>query len=311
MKPALNSTKGHGTLEGFRSLVYDTDMNGNADMTTTEAIAAWCRWANAGGLARHTANQYASMVSEFFRECGREFYDVAPQDLVDWAERLNARGPTVSSCGYKALTNFWRWLRANGLDDRAITDHMPYTQPRRKIPVAFTRAELEQVLAGAEGLVAGRHGPSAHLYFKFLYFTGARSRESLSVELNDLGDQAVLLRNTKRSGSGGGAERLIPLSAAGQDLVGAWREDVKRKPHELTIFPFGHTTAAYWCKRLSEELAIHVHPHKFRATFATNLLERGVDIRTVQDLLGHADVSTTMRYLAVTDERKLAAVAVL
>lgn len=286
-------------------------MNATDDMTTTQAIAAWYRWGKAGGLAPHTVEQYCSMVQEFFRACGKEFPEVTPGDLVLWAEGLNKRGPTVSSCGHKALTNFWRWLRLNGLDDRAVTEHMPFTQPRRKVPVAFTPQELEEVFDVAVGLVGGRHGVAAPLYFKFLYYTGARSRESLTVKLKDLEENAVLLRNTKRSSSSGGAERLIPLSAAGAELVPAWRDGVNRRYWEELVFPWSQTTAAYWCKLASDRLGFHVHPHKFRATFATNLLTRGVDIRTVQDLLGHADVSTTMRYLAVTDERKLAAVSVL
>lgn len=271
----------------------------DADMTTTQAIGAWYRWAKAGGIADHTANQYASMIQDFFRHTGREFYEVNPGDLVDWAEALNARGSTVASCGHKALSHFWAWLRANGLDDRAITEHMPFTQPRRKIPEAFSSDELERLFGLAQS------DPRKLGWFKFLYYSGARRSEGLALKIEDLGLTGVKLRETKRSAAGG-SERFIPFSpSAGSELSGLV------SPKHGKVFAFSRTTSSDWCKQATSELGFHVHPHKFRATFATTLLSRGVDIRTVQDLLGHRDVKTTMRYTATTDEGKRAAVALL
>jgi site-specific recombinase XerD len=64
-------------------------------------------------------------------------------------------------------------------------------------------------------------------------------------------------------------------------------------------------------RQLEKRTDIRTHAHKFRATFATHLLQRGVDIRTVQELMGHTNIQTTMRYLAVADERLVAAVELL
>ena len=64
-----------------------------------------------------------------------------------------------------------------------------------------------------------------------------------------------------------------------------------------------------WCRELQSQTGIRTHAHEFRATFATHMLQRGVDIRTVQELMGHTNIQTTMHYLAVTDERLIAAVA--
>jgi integrase/recombinase XerD len=66
-----------------------------------------------------------------------------------------------------------------------------------------------------------------------------------------------------------------------------------------------------WMRELERRTGIRTHAHKFRATFATHMLQRGVDIRTVQELMGHTNIQTTMHYLAVTDERMVAAVALL
>jgi len=66
-----------------------------------------------------------------------------------------------------------------------------------------------------------------------------------------------------------------------------------------------------WCRELQQRTGIRTHAQKFGGTFATHMLQLGVDIRTVQELMGHTNMQTTMRYLAVTDERLAAAVAVL
>jgi site-specific recombinase XerD len=64
-------------------------------------------------------------------------------------------------------------------------------------------------------------------------------------------------------------------------------------------------------RELQRRTGIRTYGHKFRATFATHMLQRGVDIRTVQELMGHTNIQTTMRYLALSDERLVAAVALL
>jgi site-specific recombinase XerD len=64
-------------------------------------------------------------------------------------------------------------------------------------------------------------------------------------------------------------------------------------------------------RELQWRTGVRTHAHKFRVTFATHMLQRGVDIRTVQELMGHTNIQTTMRYLALSDERLAAAVAVL
>jgi site-specific recombinase XerD len=66
-----------------------------------------------------------------------------------------------------------------------------------------------------------------------------------------------------------------------------------------------------WMRELQRRTSIRCHAHKFRTTFATHMLQRGVDIRTVQELMGHSNIQTTMRYLAISDERLVAAVALL
>jgi site-specific recombinase XerD len=129
-----------------------------------------------------------------------------------------------------------------------------------------------------------------------------------AVTLEEVTDSHIILRNTKRRPGG--------LQAPGGALGPVSRAAV----YELRQFPPGkrntlvvacHHRVQDWMRELQRRTGIRTHAHKFRATFVTHMLQRGVDIRTVQELMGHTNIQTTMRYLAVTDERLAAAVAVL
>lgn len=270
--------------------------------TTTQALAAWLKWARAGGLSELSVVAYRPLIQDFFITEGVEHYDAEPHHFVDWSERLAKRGATVPHMGYRACQNFWKFLRANGLTDKNPVEFMPFTPPAQKVPDAFSKQQLDVIWEAATKLK-----PSAELVLKFLYFTGARRSEAISVRLEDLDDFGVTLKHVKTRPGGVAKERRVPFGPDALQIVRRSRDEINRS--DRRVFPYCYRTLNVWCSHITGEVGFHVHPHKFRATFATTLLTRGVDIRTVQELLGHAEVSTTMRYLAVTDERKLQAVA--
>lgn len=172
-----------------------------------------------------------------------------------------------------------------------------------RVPQAFTDAELARVFARARGL-------HVEPVFRFLYGTGARVNEACSVLLEDVTATHVVLRNTKRrAGSGMQIERAIPLSDMTRKAVLALREN--RRGRQETLLGARVKTVQKWCQWLEAETGIRVHAHKFRSTFITHMLQRGVPIHECQRLAGHADIETTLRYAAVTDERLIAAVQVL
>jgi integrase len=104
-------------------------------------------------------------------------------------------------------------------------------------------------------------------------------------------------------------ERAIPLSPRSRMAVMELRSLPPGRVNNL--FGCRAHTVQDWCRTLTRGTGLRIHAHKFRATFATHLLQRGVPIHEVQRLLGHTEIATTMRYAAVTDERLTAAVALL
>jgi site-specific recombinase XerD len=172
-----------------------------------------------------------------------------------------------------------------------------------KVPEAFTELEMAKV----RQLALGQH---ARLPWAcdVLYATGARISEACAIEPDDVTETHIVLRETKRRPGGLRVERAIPLGPVARQAVLQLRAMHAPRTSLLGWTPHG---LQQQLRRLDACVPFRVHAHKFRATFATTMLSRGVDVRTVQELMGHTDLATTMRYLAVTDERKAAAVSVL
>ena len=182
---------------------------------------------------------------------------------------------------------------------------LPPVPVRRKVPEALTETQLADVLTGAR-VVHQR----ASAVLELLYSTGARLNEACEVQLADVTATHVVLRQTKRkAGTGMRVERAIPLSPRSRSATMELRSLPAGRLN--TLVGVSDQSVGAWCRTLSQGLGYRVHPHLFRATFCTHLLQRGVPIHEVQRLMGHSDIATTMRYAAVTDERLALAVALL
>lgn len=142
-----------------------------------------------------------------------------------------------------------------------------------------------------------------------LYSTGARLGELCAVELSDVTATHVVLRETKRRPGGLRVERSIPLSATSRNAVDVLRGMPAGRTN--TLLGACRHAVQDWMVTLQRRSGIRCHAHLWRATFATRMLERGADVRVVQELMGHTSLATTLRYLAVTDERLASAVALL
>jgi integrase/recombinase XerD len=277
------------------------------------------------GAAAHTVEAYTRDLSEFLAFLaakGKEAKTASAEHLRGFLASLASRGlaPTSRARKLSAIRQFFRFLLAEGI--RADDPCSAIDSPKlgRPLPKILSLAEVETLLKTAseaseettEGL-ARRRALRLYALLETLYATGLRVSELISLPRGVLTvDDRVLTVKGK-----GGRERLVPLNEAARKALAAHlaavgEDEAKGKSASPWLFPSSggqHLTR----QRLGQELKAlalaagiepaRVSPHVLRHAFASHLLERGADLRTVQQLLGHADISTTQIYTHVIEER--------
>jgi integrase/recombinase XerD len=277
------------------------------------------------GAASHTIDAYARDLSEFLAFLaakGKSASDCTADHLRGFLAGLARKGlaPTSRARKLSAIRQFFRFLLAEGM--RADDPSSAIDSPKlpRPVPKILSLAEVETLLETAEDACASGADGSARrralrLYalLETLYATGLRVSELISLPRNVLtADDRVLTIKGK-----GGRERLVPLNeSAGKALLlhlaALDADEAKGRGASPWLFPSSrgeHLTRQRFGQEL-KALALdsgidpaRVSPHVLRHAFASHLLDRGADLRVVQQLLGHADISTTQIYTHVIEER--------
>jgi len=277
------------------------------------------------GLAKNSLEAYANDLADFSgfltaREQTPEKIDAA--SLRSYVQSLSDAGlqPATAARRLSALRQFFRFLASEGIrnDDPATLLDAP--KRGRPLPKILSEGDVDLLLKEARSL---RDDPaeSARLtaLLEILYATGLRVSELVGLRFPPFGDDARFLLVRGK----GNKERLVPLSEPARAAIIAyvkdWRgEFIAPKQPSPWLFPSrgesGHLTRQRF-GQLLKELAIaaglepsKVSPHVLRHAFASHLLAYGADLRAVQKMLGHADISTTQIYTHVLEARKQALV---
>lgn len=271
------------------------------------------------GAAANTLAAYARDLRDFAAFAGPDFLEAERETIEAWLEDLETRGlgRATRARRLSAIKQFFRFALSEGWrgDDPAARLSGPGA--RRRLPGTLSESEAEAILEAArrpwrEG-EAGRHeGRRRTCLVELLYATGLRASELVSLPVSAArGDPRMMLVRGK-----GGRERMVPLSPPAREALGHWLTARDARPAERDspfLFPSrgksGHLTRhRLWqvIRRLAAAAGVdpqRVSPHTLRHAFATHLLANGADLRAIQQLLGHADLSTTEVYTHVLDAR--------
>ncbi|MCC6749524.1 MAG: site-specific tyrosine recombinase XerD [Deltaproteobacteria bacterium] len=262
-------------------------------------------------LSPNTVSAYASDLAQFARFCQdrglRELEAVDGQAVLDHLMRLSRARRAVRSQarGLVALRGFFKYLRREkhlSVDPTAVVD-LP--KVGRKLPEVLSLGDVERLLAAPDANQPLGLRDAAML--EVLYATGLRVSELCGLKLADLDLERGCLRTLGK----GRKQRLVPLGEAAVLILRRYLVEV-RPP--LDRSQDGHvflsrlggplTRQAFWksikAYALKADITQRITPHKLRHSFATHLLERGADLRAVQAMLGHADISTTQIYTHVS-----------
>lgn len=228
--------------------------------------------------------------------------------LAFLAARLHS-GAAVSSITRQlsALRRFYAWALADGqVASNPLSDLEP-PKARRHLPDVLSETQVEALLNAPDPDTP--LGQRDRALFETLYASGMRVSEAVGLTLARLSLNQGLVRVIGK----GGRERLVPLGERALDALNIWLSDgrVALKPKTESVFVSARgqalTRQAIWQRiRLHAKVAeidSAVHPHRLRHSFATHLLDHGADLRVVQILLGHADLSTTQIYTHVSRSR--------
>ena len=207
------------------------------------------------------------------------------------------------------LRSFYRHLRREGLRDSDPTAGLSAPRRSRKLPHVLTRGEIERLLAQPSGTDPNALRDRALL--ELMYACGLRASEAIGLDSDDVDTDERVLRARGK----GSKERIVPIGQAAARAVRIYLERgrpalVKGRPETRLFVNFrgGPLTRQGLYKIVrrhatSAGLADRMSPHTLRHTFATHLLAGGCDLRSVQEMLGHADVSTTQLYTHLSSER--------
>jgi integrase/recombinase XerD len=279
------------------------------------------------GAAGNTLQAYRRDLDEFLDFLGthgRFVKDTRSADIGAYLRGLSEAGlaPASRARRLSAVRQFFKFLAAEGVitEDPALGLAGP--KMARTLPKMLSVAEVDRLIETARArteTAKGRDRVRAlrlHALIETLYATGLRVTELVTLARSVLtGDGRVLAIKGK-----GGRERLVPLNQAARTAlerylnVGRGEEDgaapmVRTKWLFASRSAEGHLTRQRLAQELKELAAeagldpARVSPHVLRHAFASHLLDRGADLRSVQQLLGHADISTTQIYTHVLEER--------
>ena len=267
-----------------------------------DSTAAIERFLASPSLSDSTRRAYRTDLADFaawLRESGREVDDVDVRALAEYTSELGRarRGlaPTTIGRRLSAVRSFMRHaLGPSRVPEAALAPRRP-----RRLPETPTLDEVERLVDGAGDADGGPLALRNGALLELVYSCGLRSAEAVALDLADvdLDREQVHVRGK------GGKERLVPLGEEAGWRVGLWLRDgrpalARGACDSLFLSARGRRLDTSTLRR------VVANPHRFRHAYATHLLEGGADLRTIQELLGHASLSTTQIYSHV-DARRL------
>jgi integrase/recombinase XerD len=267
------------------------------------------------GLAQNTLESYGRDLHQFqiYLQNGNMeiLKDSNRTTILSYLNSLQSKGRAVStiSRNLAAIKSFYQYLVRERYLEKDPAANLESPKLEKKLPKVLSITEVEELLKQPSGFLPAGLRDKAML--ELLYATGIRVSELISLNISDVNLDMGYIKCYGK----GAKERIVPLGSIAakcvQDYVGKGRTKLVRTYEEPALFVNHHgnrlTRQGFWkiIKKYAQEADINkaITPHTLRHSFATHLLENGADLRSVQEMLGHADISTTQIYTHVTKNR--------
>lgn len=266
------------------------------------------------GLSDNTIDAYRRDICRFegfLRERQRDIPDAGREDIVSFMVFLREKGLSSRSTARNmvAVRMLYRFLIAEKHIERLPTENIELPRSFRTLPETLSPAEVEMLIKSPD--VDKPLGARDRTMFELLYATGLRVSELVSITVNRLNLEVGFLIAMGK----GSRERVVPMGEVAMEWIRRYIANervriLKGKESEyLFVTARGNrmTRQGFWklVKKYALKAGVYkrITPHTLRHSFATHLLEGGADLRSVQTMLGHADISTTQIYTHINSER--------
>lgn len=280
------------------------------------AIELYLTWLELDkGLSKHTVKSYHSDISQFskfvFKKKLNNWDAVQNSHFDAWLNELGTRKLSKQSQSRKftAIRSFSQFLFSERIISKDFSELSYRPKLDKKLPVALDIGEMNQLINVARSDTI--YGLRDCCIIELMYSAGLRVSELCFLKIEHINIQAGILRVFGK----GSKERIVPLGDNAKKAIDAYL--VRSRPNfvngntDTTLFlsrmgkGLSRKMIWYMIKRYSEKALIKkvIKPHTLRHSFATHLLEGGADLRSIQDLLGHTDISTTQIYTSIQKTR--------
>ena len=264
------------------------------------------------GLSRNTVLAYRNdldTLTRFLAARGADTVMAAEADLLDFMGQADALSARTKARRLSSMRRYYQYLVRERVVNADPTVRLEAPRLGRRLPKSLSEKDVEALLAAPNPSTA--MGLRDRAMLEVLYATGLRVSELVSIELTQINMRQGVVRVVGK----GNKERLVPLGEEALDWLQRFLDESRAefcrgRPTEA-LFPTrsgrGMSRQAFWymIKKYARKAGIKtaLSPHTLRHAFATHLLNHGADLRVVQMLLGHSDISTTQIYTHVASER--------
>lgn len=274
-------------------------------------IAAYCRYLREEKQAQtNTLNSYTRDLNQFqawLLEQGiTDLKKVKKDDVDEYLRFMGGKGrsPATITRSVASIRSFYHYMQAQSLVKVNPAKSVTSTKVERKYPEILTNKEVELFLEQPK--CVDEKGFRDHAMLELLYATGIRVSELIGLNVTDVNLTVGFIRCVSR-----GKERIIPLYAAAVKALREYIVNIRPRiiadEDEAALFVNMNgermSRQGFWkiIKYYQEKADIHkdITPHTLRHSFAVHLLENGADLRSIQEMLGHADISSTQIYTHV------------
>lgn len=265
------------------------------------------------GLSKNTLESYRADLSQFATWLAKQHKQIMLANSADIQQYLAVKFPQSKprSIGrlIASMRRFYRYCLRENLIQTDPTLQIESPKLPRSLPKSLNEQEVEDLLNAPD--IGSAIGLRDRAMLELLYASGLRVSELVTVKVNEVSTQDGVVRVTGK----GSKTRLVPMGEEAAEWITKYlkesRPEILQKRLSDALFVTARAEAmtrqAFWylIKRYALQAGIHKHmsPHVLRHAFATHLLNHGADLRVVQMLLGHSDISTTQIYTHVARER--------